>query len=395
LKSRDEYIRGVYEKRDAYVAARKKKRKAAISAGVSLSVCVIAAGAFFLSNYGMPKFAEFDSVDHMNSVQIQTDQAPGAANSAEDRDSPDEVVNEYASELELLCPTTDGGDFQTVYPPDDKPESTVLAPATTTKTESVDSGAGTLTLDIDEVFDSYFTACHPWPSPIKYKVYYRLGGKFKSGDFVDVAYSKMTQKSDFGYELTATGVTKSDFEIQPGMVYKPVIYLYPRTKTDVTVTLRYDGRLTVTDPPYENGWRVIAYPDGRIISGGREYPYLFWEGESGVVYDMSKGFCVAGGDTRVFLWEKLALLGLNEAEARDFMEFWVPHLERSAYNKICFQYETYTDGAGLAVTPKPDSVLRVFMAFTQLKKPVRIEPQELRGFERGGFAVVEWGGAIQ
>ena len=61
---------------------------------------------------------------------------------------------------------------------------------------------------------------------------------------------------------------------------KPVIYFYPEEETRVTVTLDYDGQPTTTYPAYENGWTVVAHPDGTLTDPvtGREYYCLFWEG---------------------------------------------------------------------------------------------------------------------
>ncbi|MBQ6839798.1 MAG: hypothetical protein IJO45_03810 [Oscillospiraceae bacterium] len=67
-------------------------------------------------------------------------------------------------------------------------------------------------------------------------------------------------------------------------------------------------------------------------------------------------------------------------------------MEGNAYNLISFQQESYTDNAVLDIQPAPDSVLRVFMAWKGLDAPVEVQPQELEGFERTGFTVVEWGG---
>ncbi|MBR3268655.1 MAG: hypothetical protein IKI58_08035 [Oscillospiraceae bacterium] len=67
-------------------------------------------------------------------------------------------------------------------------------------------------------------------------------------------------------------------------------------------------------------------------------------------------------------------------------------MEHNAYNLIAFQGEAYTNSAKLTVTPAPDSECRVFMAYVPLAEPVEIEPQQLKTFERRGFAVVEWGG---
>jgi len=53
----------------------------------------------------------------------------------------------------------------------------------------------------------------------------------------------------------------------------------------------------------------------------------------------------------------------------------------------------YTNSAKLNITPTPDSLLRVFMAYVPLEEAVDIEPQQLETFERKGFTVVEWGGS--
>ena len=69
---------------------------------------------------------------------------------------------------------------------------------------------------------------------------------------------------------------------------KPVIYLYPESQTDVTVTLDYAGTLTTTYPAYHSGWEVTAFPDGTLINhaDGKEYSYLFWEGDRDAGYDL-------------------------------------------------------------------------------------------------------------
>ena len=181
---------------------------------------------------------------------------------------------------------------------------------------------------------------------------------------------------------------------EPVAPEKPVIYLYPEVETDVTVTLDYDGVLTATYPAYEDGWRVTAAPDGTLHDAtGREYYCLFWEGEGGKAYDFSRGFCVAGSDTAAFLEDALAKLGLTDTEAQEFIIYWLPRMEGSAYNRIAFQTDAYTDSARLTVTPAPDTVLRVFMAWQPLDEAVEIPPQTLTAPERTGFTVVEWGGA--
>lgn len=174
---------------------------------------------------------------------------------------------------------------------------------------------------------------------------------------------------------------------------KPVLYLYPETEMEVTVTLDYDGVLTHTYPAYEGGWTVTARPDGTLQdSSGRAYYCLFWEGASDTAYDFSQGFCVAGRDTAAFLEDALGRLGLTDTEAQEFIIYWLPRMEGNAYNRIAFQTDAYTDAARLTIEPAPDTVLRVFMAWQPLDKAVEMEPQTLTAPARTGFTVVEWGG---
>ena len=181
----------------------------------------------------------------------------------------------------------------------------------------------------------------------------------------------------------------------PRLMAKPVIYLYPEKTTTVSVLLDFEGTLTHTYPAYRDGWTVTASPDGTLINhaDNKEYSYLFWEGDSKRTIDMSRGFVVKGSDTAAFLQEKLALIGLRPKEYNEFIVYWLPHMENNRYNLIAFQEKDYTDSAELTITPKPDSILRVFMTYKPLTLPVTIPPQELKPFVRRGFTVVEWGGA--
>lgn len=183
-------------------------------------------------------------------------------------------------------------------------------------------------------------------------------------------------------------------DISCGGVKKPVLYLYPTERTEVSVRLDFDGQITCTYPAYDDGWRVIADPDGTLTDAtGQTYSYLYWEGEGKQKYDFSAGFCVAGKDTAAFLESALANLGLTRREANEFIVYWLPQMEGYDYNLISFQTDAYTDHARLQITPEPDTVIRVFMAWKPLSKAVDIQPQTLAAPERTGFTVVEWGGS--
>lgn len=178
---------------------------------------------------------------------------------------------------------------------------------------------------------------------------------------------------------------------------KPVIYLYPEEETDVHVELELtEADLSTTYPKYNNGWDVVAYPDGTLLNkaNGTHHKYLFWDAVNcRTRFDFSKGFCVAGSDTESFLKEKLTYMGLTEQEMNEFIVYWLPRMEHNAYNLISFQGDAYTNSAKLTITPTPDSECRIFMAYVPLDAVVDIEPQVLSTFERKGFTVVEWGGA--
>lgn len=259
------------------------------------------------------------------------------------------------------------------------------------------SESGSITLTINSITEKSFICSLPWPYPADYTVECNTADyeEFCVGDNIEVSYDMIRKYDEWDYRITPTAIIMSDFELQEGLDYKPVIYLYPKEETRVSVKLDYNGELTVTYPEYGDGWNVTAMPDGTLYDeNGNEYSYLFWEGKSNIEYDFSKGFCVKGEDTAEFLRSALSSLGLTAREYNEFIVFWLPHMMNNKYNIISFQTDCYTDNAVLSVSPEPDTVLRVFMAYKPSNKPVEIEKQVLTSTERKGFTVIEWGGTI-
>lgn len=213
---------------------------------------------------------------------------------------------------------------------------------------------------------------------------------FCVGDSVSVYISKAFIKNLLFSVVTAE-------EIDELRLYdKPIIYLYPQVPTVCSVKINLDGNLTCTYPAYrQNGWEnFTAYPDGTLVfPDKKEYYALYWEGLQNAEWDFSKGFCVKGEDTVAFLEWALSKQGLTPREANEFIIYWLPFMEKNPYNVISFQTSAYTDTAALDITPKPDSLLRIFMVHYPSASKVDIEPQELSGFTREGFVVVEWGGS--
>ena len=180
---------------------------------------------------------------------------------------------------------------------------------------------------------------------------------------------------------------------------KPVVYLYGYNEpVNVKVDLDSHTEFTTTYPKYtSSGWNVEARPDGHLMDrDGKQYRYLYWEAETSDTFDFSTGFCVKGEETSEFLENTLPKLGLNSDEINEFIIYWLPRMEKNPYNVISFQQEKYEEMAQLKVTPKPDRMIRVFMAWYGTDEPeqnlTEQEIDDLSEIIRSGRTVVEWGG---
>ncbi len=257
-----------------------------------------------------------------------------------------------------------------------------------------EKGVQSMDIVITEIYSNCFFARKVIPTPHTIKINGELSDTWCVGDQVLVMhkntyYDSNTQK----IEADMISVEESTFELQDGVAYKPVIYLYPEQMTDVTVKLSLNGNLTCTYPLYNNGWKVLAHPDGTLYdTKGVSYNYLYWEGDVKANWDMTRGFCVKGEDTAAFLEAALEKLGLTRREANEFIVFWLPFMQDNPYNIISFQTAAYIDAAKLNIYPLPDTLIRVFMTYQVADTYVKINKQELTAPERIGFTVVEWGG---
>ena len=247
---------------------------------------------------------------------------------------------------------------------------------------------------ITKIYSNCFFASPVIPMPYKIKLNGKLSEEWCVGDQITCTYENTyyDQKNE-RVEADMLTVQASDWQPEPNVAYKPVIYLYPEKETDVSVELTLDGRLTCTYPKYSEGWVVTAAPDGTLTDkNGQTYNYLYWEGETYAKYDMSKGFCVKGKDTAAFLEGALEQLGLTRREANEFIVYWLPHMEQNPYNIISFQTDAYTNAAELKVSPEPDTLIRVFMSWKKADSYISLPEQGFSAVQRSGFTVVEWGG---
>ena len=199
------------------------------------------------------------------------------------------------------------------------------------------------------------------------------------------------------------------YDREQGVTEKPVLYVYSPQEQLVTVSVDVDGAidtaypapdaLETTDWGTRASWTVTASPDGTLTdASGRTYPSLFWDGPVGQE-SPEEGFVVAREDAVPFLEEKLALLGLTDKEAADFITYWAPRIRANEYTFVSFDASSYTaharysftDEAGAPV--KPDTFIRVFMTIRPAEVTTQVREQAFGPTpQRTGLVAVEWGG---
>ena len=122
--------------------------------------------------------------------------------------------------------------------------------------------------------------------------------------------------------------------------------------------------------------------------------YLINERCLEIGYKYEDGFIVPKEKLIEFFIEKLEHIGLNNQETNDFIQYWLPILERNKYNFIHFLVnEECNEIATLKLNPKPETSIRIYMEFYGLENRTIIKEQQLPKTERKGFTIVEWGGA--
>lgn len=178
------------------------------------------------------------------------------------------------------------------------------------------------------------------------------------------------------------------------ILYKPVLYLYPKEKTVVTISFEHPEDLLTTYPKYNTNWQVTALPSGDLYDKKGNYYYaLFWDEKNHINQQFTEGFYVTKDTAIKFLETTLDKIGLSPREKNEFIMYWLPILEKNQKSIVNY---TLTEERNmqnkLTISPKPDSVLRVAINIKKVFKKTNIKEQQLPHFNRTGFSVVEWGG---
>jgi hypothetical protein len=180
---------------------------------------------------------------------------------------------------------------------------------------------------------------------------------------------------------------------------KPAIYLYPTEKTKVNVTVKPDGYLTYTDPLYPaNGWSVTADTDGTLTSGGKTYPYLYYESKirDAALTKPTKGYVVPFKGLPALFDDVMPKLGLSAKETDEFKAYWEGKLPEANYYFVGVMEEKAIDAIEpLTIQPAPDTVIRARLYFEALDKKRTVTAPKLQTPERKGFVVSEWGGLVK
>ena len=198
------------------------------------------------------------------------------------------------------------------------------------------------------------------------------------------------------FEITYNSDTKEgeakDFTC--GGIAKPILYLYPKKTTNVTVTFEHPEYLETTYPKYNNNWSVTAKKNGDLYDKDNNYYYaLYWDELKVHNVNFDTGYYVEAKDAITFLEKKLDYIGLSPKEKNEFIMYWLPVLEKNGKSLVYFELteerESYNK---ININPKPDSLLRLVIHIKKVDKKVDIKKQTLTKFQRKGFVAVEWGG---
>lgn len=198
------------------------------------------------------------------------------------------------------------------------------------------------------------------------------------------------------------GAKSSDPDCLAACIAKPVIYLYPEEPTLVNVKVKIPGEIFISDPLYpENGWQnVLANPDGSLVYNNKKYKELFYESYVDRVNPPDNGIIIPYSQLKKELSEAITKLGLQGAERDEFIDFWIPVLNKFDSPYILFSILDPIEKERLdhvEISPKPDT----FITFIAYFKPLQKKPTDLKPLilpksppERKGFTAVEWGGTI-
>lgn len=282
------------------------------------------------------------------------------------------------------------------------------APAWAISTDQGDWENGTLMVKSGSVTKSY-RAVYMHSSAIKTIVLidndpnspdHHIAYKYVTSNFVDYTTPHIQPQSSQGLQIQTFSFPTVNAWAWYSPECKPAIYLYPKTETQISVHITPKGFLTYTNPLYpRNGWQVTAYPNGSISKNGKLYPYLYYEAkiQDSAIQKPINGYVVSFNDLPNLYSTLLPKLGLNHKEQQDFTTYWEKALHKAPYYLVSVMDNSAINNIEpLAISPTPDTLIRVRLYFEALDKPIKVTTPILTAVsKRQGFTAVEWGGLVK
>lgn len=170
-------------------------------------------------------------------------------------------------------------------------------------------------------------------------------------------------------------------------VDKPNVYLYPESASLVTVKIPAWRNITASDPQYPvEGWRVRAFPDGRLATAAGPRDFLFYE----LLWDPTRfqteaGWCVPGEIAQATIEDAMADLGFLPNEIGDFASGWDENFPEAEWMTVYPQSELSI----LRIEPEPETLLRTW--FYVVEGCQAAAAPELHSTPRVGWHAAEWG----
>lgn len=182
---------------------------------------------------------------------------------------------------------------------------------------------------------------------------------------------------------------------------KPVLYFYPTEKTLIDVRLNIPGKVTVSDPTYpiDTGWQnVTAFPNGILHYNNTTYHYLYYETAVDTHVVPDNGIFIKKENLLLTLNSLLPKYGLNKLEQKEFLDYWMPELQKLHTKYIFFSVLNNKEKSKIddvQINPKPDTFIHLLAYFKPVNTMYSVKSLTFpKQVQRNGFTVVEWGGSI-
>ncbi len=201
-------------------------------------------------------------------------------------------------------------------------------------------------------------------------------------------------------DVVAGEVVEVNLDVDSGCstADKPNLYLYPSrpTRTEVRVEVDRRQHIFASDPPYRDGWRGVALPDGRFVTADGPAPFLFYEvtlvRHQVAAMQREFGWCLQGEVPEVVgqMADLLGRYGFNAVEVDDFVEGWRIDLPPAAAYGV-FPQLRVDHAAALDIQP-PLPVDRLWLLVADVGDCDGALPAPpVVPFDRTGAHAVEWG----